>query len=180
MKLKVFSIPALGDETACDELNAFLARQRVRDLDKRFVEAGASSYWSIAVTYVEGEDAQRPSQRSAAKAKIDYRSVLNEAEFEVYSRLRALRKQWGERDGVPPYNVINNDQLAWLVQHRKSTRADLEGLAGFGPARMEKYGAELVEALARNVSKLVGLPSSAKDGPQPPAVAAKSTPKPAP
>lgn len=92
MKIRVFSIPALGDERACDELNAFLARQRVRDLDKRFVEAGASSYWSIAVTYVEGEDTQRPSQRSAAKAKIDDRTVRIPAESDVHAHLRAANR----------------------------------------------------------------------------------------
>jgi hypothetical protein len=43
VKIRVFSIPALGDDAACDELSSFLARQRVRDLDKRPLHAGDPS-----------------------------------------------------------------------------------------------------------------------------------------
>lgn len=154
MKLRVFSIAAHGDSSTADELNAFLSSHRIRDVDKRFVDDGARSFWSLAVTYLDGDDAQaRPGSGTHAnhRQRIDYRDVLNPKEFAAYAALRELRKQWAARDGVPPYHVLTNEQLAALVQGRKRTRVELEAIDGFGPARLAKYGEELLAALAQHI-----------------------------
>jgi superfamily II DNA helicase RecQ len=65
----------------------------------------------------------------------------------VFARLRALRKERADADGVPAYAVFTNDQLAEMVQHRAVTAAALREIAGVGEARAEKYGAAFLAVL---------------------------------
>jgi hypothetical protein len=46
---------------------------------------------------------------------VDYKEVLNEADFAVFSRLRDLRKVIAEKEAVPAYAIFTNEQLAAMV-----------------------------------------------------------------
>jgi hypothetical protein len=46
------------------------------------------------------------------RPKIDYKDVLKPEEFEVFSRLRDWRKSVAEKEAVPGYTVLTNEQLA--------------------------------------------------------------------
>ena len=94
MKLSFFSIPALHAESAQEALNSFLSSHRVVSLEKQFVADGASSFWSICVSYLEGS---APVGASGRRDRVDYRQVLSESDFVVYAELRALRKSIAER-----------------------------------------------------------------------------------
>jgi superfamily II DNA helicase RecQ len=48
--------------------------------------------------------------------KVDYKEVLKPEEFEVFSRLRDWRKAVAEKEGVPVYVVLSNEQLADMVR----------------------------------------------------------------
>jgi hypothetical protein len=46
---------------------------------------------------------------------VDYKEVMNEADFAVFSRLRDLRKVIAEKEAVPAYAIFTNEQLAAMV-----------------------------------------------------------------
>lgn len=46
-----------------------------------------------------------------------------------------------ERDGVPPYAVFTNEQLAAIVQGRMTMATALKAIDGIGDARIDKYAA---------------------------------------
>ena len=73
--------------------------------------------------------------------------MLPAAEFLVFAKLRDLRKQIADRDGVPPYAVFTNEQLADMVRNKARSAADLGRIEGIGPARIEKYAARVLEIL---------------------------------
>lgn len=85
--------------------------------------------------------------RPGARGSVDYRDVLSAEEFGLYARLRDLRKQLADRDGVPPYAVFTNEQLATIVQTRASSLTRLKDIDGIGEARIGKYGAAVVGLL---------------------------------
>ena len=58
----------------------------------------------------------------------------------MFSRLRALRKERADAEGVPAYALFTNDQLAEMVQRRVTSAAALREISGVGEARVEKYG----------------------------------------
>lgn len=143
MKIQFFTIPALDPAGAADELNQFCAGQKVIDLERQFVAAGSNSFWSICVCYQEAQNLQ------TRKGKIDYREVLNEEDFALFVKLRTLRKEQAEKEGVPPYALFTNEQLADMIRGKVSTLQGLSEIKGVGEAKMEKYGRLFVDALGK-------------------------------
>jgi ribonuclease D len=85
--------------------------------------------------------------RKGERERIDYRETLSPAEFEVYAKLRDVRKEISEREGVPLFAVAVNDQLAEMAKRRVSSKAGLREVVDFGEARIRKYGREFLRVL---------------------------------
>jgi superfamily II DNA helicase RecQ len=151
MQLKVFAVPALGDDAATDALNRFLGAHRIVTVDRHFVPNGPSSFWAICVLYLAASDGRPATPR---RGKLDYREVLPELEFALYAKLRALRKQLADQEGTPAYALFTNEQLAEMVQRRVSTAAALREIAGVGAARVDKYGAQFLSILSAELGTL--------------------------
>ena len=149
MSYRFFQIPARGDTQAEGELNQFLQSHRVLAVDRRWVEQGENSYWALSVDYHDtGNEPRAAGVRSqSGKSKIDYRDVLSPEDFAVFAKLRDVRKAISQAEAVPVYTVFTNEQLARMVQTRATTRAALEQITGAGDARLEKYGARILESL---------------------------------
>ena len=145
MRMKFFTIPTFGGETAAEELDRFLAAHRIIALDREFIQDGQGSAWAICVRYHASNGSSISPRRGT---KIDYREVLNEREFEVFARLRELRKRLAEKEGVPAYSVFNNEQLATMVTQLIGSRAALAAMPGVGMARAEKFGEPFLAVLA--------------------------------
>ncbi len=152
MKLHFFMIPAVEPAEAAEELNRFCAAHRVVDVERHFVAAGSNSFWSICVCTQEGRILQKNN-----KSRVDYREVLNEDDFALFVKLRTLRKEQAEKEGVPPYALFTNEQLAEMVKRKVTSITTLAEIKGIGEARLEKYGRLFLDALTREtaVGKLV-------------------------
>jgi ATP-dependent DNA helicase RecQ len=72
---------------------------------------------------------------------------LSSADDEILHRLRVWRRERSLQDSVPAYVVAPNASLEELAQRRPATLADLSQITGFGPARIEKYGSEILAVL---------------------------------
>lgn len=139
MRLDFFTISILNPEPQAEELNRFLADHKVFKIDREFVNDGDGSFWSVCVT-----SGNRHSQQGGRKPSIDYREVLSPEDFSIFSRLRDFRKSLASRDGVPPYAVLTNEQLAAIVQNQITSLEALKALEGVGSARIEKYGRDIL------------------------------------
>jgi ATP-dependent DNA helicase RecQ len=63
--------------------------------------------------------------------------------------LRALRRELAGAQRVPPYVIFHDATLHELVRLRPRTEADLYLVSGIGANRVQRYGARLLEVLAR-------------------------------
>jgi len=149
MAFKFFTIPIHDAGQAEGELNGFLRSHRVLSVDRRWVEEGASSFWSFCVDYLEtSSGAMGDGRQSAQRGKVDYKEVLSPEEFAVFARLREVRKEIAAAEAVPVYTIFTNEQLARMVQTKAADRAGLEKIAGVGDARIDKYGTRMLAVLA--------------------------------
>ncbi|MCB9759500.1 MAG: HRDC domain-containing protein [Alphaproteobacteria bacterium] len=164
MKFFFFHIPVMDPEPAGRELNRFLGTRRVIAVEKHLVNDGPRSGWAVCVTVADGPEAQAPPAGGGPPGRVDYKAVLPPEQFEVFARLRKLRKSMAEKEGVPPYAVFNNEQLARMVQEPVTTRAALARIPGVGPARVKKYGAAFL-ALLRPSESPPSAPSESPDAP---------------
>ena len=156
MKLQFFSIPAVSPDRAQEEFNRFVASHRVARVEKELIADGAASFWSVCVTWIDG-DAEIPvSSPPLRRGKdIDYRELLPPAEFAVFDRLRQLRKQIAEVEGLKVYNIFTNEQLAAIVQQRVTTPTALGRIDGVGDGRVTRYGESVLAVMREVVSTLV-------------------------
>ena len=121
MKLHFVTVPIHGSAAAEAELNQFLGSHRVIAVDRQLIADGARSAWAVCVAYLEGRTSV--AEVPGKKGRIDYREVLAPADFQVFARLREIRKHLAERDAVPPYAVFTNEQLAEMIRGRARTAA---------------------------------------------------------
>ena len=148
MAYSFFQIPAHGRSEASEALNKLLAGGRIASVRKEFVATGEQSFWAFCVEHLDRPVPAPMNPRSGSKApKVDYKEVLSEADFEVFSKLRDVRKALAEKEAVPAYAVFTNEQLAAIVRAKPDTATALGKIEGVGAARVGKYGAAVLEVL---------------------------------
>ena len=64
-------------------------------------------------------------------------------------RLRAWRLERARDDGVPPYVVFHDSVLHEIADTRPTTLGELARVTGVGPSKLERYGDDVLAAVAR-------------------------------
>jgi len=71
------------------------------------------------------------------------------ADPDLFERLRRWRAEVARRDGVPAYVVFHDRALAELAARRPANPEQLATVPGVGPAKLARYGDELLGILGR-------------------------------
>lgn len=149
MALRFFTVSVRAPADTEAELNAFLAQHKVLQVDRRWVDLGADSFWAICVDYLPDGAPGKPRNFATGRSRIDYKEVLTPEEFAIFVHLRELRREIAQAEAVPIYTVFTNEQLAQIVQRRCRTRGDLQAIDGVGEARIQKYADQFLSQLIR-------------------------------
>ncbi len=152
MAFKFFTVPIQSSAAVEAELNGFLSNHKVLSVDRRWVDQGATSFWSFCVDYLDAPAGGSTGRASRERNKVDYREVLSPEDFAVFAKLRDFRKEIAQTEAVPVYTIFTNEQLAEMVRRQARTRAALESIEGLGEARIEKYGPRVLEFLQQQWS----------------------------
>jgi DNA helicase II / ATP-dependent DNA helicase PcrA len=67
----------------------------------------------------------------------------------AFGALREWRLERAKADEVPAYVVFHNATLVEIAERQPRTLAELAGVPGVGPAKLERYGDDVLAALAR-------------------------------
>ena len=73
---------------------------------------------------------------------------MAEADWPLFNTLRDWRGERCKAEGIPPYVICNNQQLAEVVKARPTTLAALGAIEGFREAKLKKYGKALLALVA--------------------------------
>ena len=71
-----------------------------------------------------------------------------DAADELFERLRTLRKDIADRQGVPAYLVFSDRTLREMAETRPRTESDLLEVSGVGPAKLARYGERFLSVIA--------------------------------
>lgn len=104
MPFEFIQIPANGQGSAKEELNKLLRGGRIASVRKEFVPNGEDSFWAFCIEFLDSTQSVDKSRSSGPK--IDYKEVLNEADFAVFARLRDLRKAISDKEAIPAYAIF--------------------------------------------------------------------------
>ena len=158
MKYQFFRIPTASSQSASEELNQFLTSHRVIHLEKNFHSDGAHGYWSFCLEWQEANLATPTTTKPPSQ--VDFKAILSEAQFKVFSKLRELRKQLGQTEGIPIYAIATNEQLAAMVRGPVTSLSGLQAIPGFGEAKMNRYGKAFLELIVQNLDLIRQSPES--------------------
>lgn len=129
----------------------FISDKQVDAIADHFFLQDGRPYLALVVRYriaapVDPTPA-RPSAETTARDQ-SWRDRLKPQEWPLFNRLREWRGERAKAEGIPPYVICNNRQLAEIVSTRPQTLAALAEADGFGEAKLKKYGAELLAIIA--------------------------------
>ena len=95
---------------------------------------------------------QRPSPFLAelgAATRVSARAAAEpEPDDPVYAALKRWRLERSKADAVPAYVVFHNSTLAEVAARRPKTLNELASVPGVGPAKLERYGDDVLAALS--------------------------------
>jgi superfamily II DNA helicase RecQ len=66
----------------------------------------------------------------------------------LFDRLKEWRRKRAQSDGVPAYVVFHDRTLADIAARRPQDWADLAGIVGVGPTKLERYADEVLAVIA--------------------------------
>lgn len=139
MQCQTFSL-RIDNEADLERLNRFLAQVMPIQVTSSLVQ-GNPAFWSVLVFY-EGE--AKPIKLVTEKKPKVLEEGLASPAFEA---LRKWRSQKAREENVPPYVVAHNAELEEIAKLLPKNLDDLENIKGFGKAKREKYGTEILEVL---------------------------------
>ena len=140
IQYNTFFVPITDGGEAQNALNAFLRTRRVLQVQKNAFAEG----WGFCVEWLDGVPSGCTSENWRKSPRIDYREVLEPVAFERFAKLRERRKMIAAEEGVPPYMVMTDAQLAELAKIECPQVADMKKIEGVGDARVTKYGERLL------------------------------------
>lgn len=139
MQKKIFCVPLIDSSLREEEMNAFLRSHRIVDIHEQLGVLHGDSCWTFCVTYVQqGTPSSKPEGRNSEK--VDYKNVLEPEIFERFTKLRTLRKKVADDDGVPPYVVFTDAELAEVAKLPEITLSGMKNIPNVGEKKLKKYG----------------------------------------
>ena len=90
---------------------------------------------------------------------------MDPADRPLFNTLCDWRREHSKHDGVPSYVICNDRTLALVTQQRRQSLAKLGEVSGFGPAKVKKYGAELLDFMQDPTAASEQPPARVDDAP---------------
>ncbi len=140
MPIKLFSVPALDPGTGEHDVNQFCAQHRVVSIERRLVTVHDRPVWCFCVEYLLQANPAAAAGGGDYRPRVDYKQLLNEDDFRVFSKLRELRKELAEKEQVPVFTVFTNEHLAAIAKVRPTSATELHRIDGIGDGKVARYG----------------------------------------
>ncbi|KJH72195.1 DNA helicase RecQ [Aliterella atlantica] len=107
------------------------------------------------------------------KPEVDSRSSIKAADVEMlFQKLRSLRKQVADAQGLAPYMVFADSSLKMMAQVQPQTLAEFSKVSGVGSHKLAQYGEKFVaeikeytqqmQSSSASASKAAAFPSDSK------------------
>jgi ATP-dependent DNA helicase RecQ len=125
-----------------------------RDLDHEFkvISLSRRGAEATAADLAAYEQAPPTSRGSKSSGRLNLSSIdaadLTPNDQILLERLYVWRREKAAAEAVPPYVIAHNSMLRNLAVTRPTTAATLASVPGFGSARVERYGGELLRLIA--------------------------------
>ena len=151
MQVKVFTMPFNSQLGVFDDesFNDFTKDKELVSVNDYLFQRDEIPYLTLVVKYKQLSSATtiafNEKRVEKNKDNEEWRKLLDDDSMPLFNTLRQWRGEKSRKDGVPPYVILNNKQLAELCQKRPRSKYDLMKVEGIGKAKVEKYGDDILK-----------------------------------
>ena len=167
MRVRLFTLRFNPATESFDDaaVTQFLADKDVCSIRDHFFIKDDTPYLTLVVCYRPSALPQRPEpQREGRQRDESWRETLPKEDWPLFNTLRDWRSERAKADGIPPYVICNNRQLAEVIRVRPDTLTALGAIEGFGEAKLKRYGQELLALIAGAPTRQPDQPEEGGDG----------------
>ena len=146
MKLKVFTFRFSESKDGFNDehMQEFISEKEVIEFRDHFFVHEKTPYLTVLISYRDIS----PGEKRKSYQRKDPRNELDENEHKVYDALRAWRAARASQEGIPPYMIANNSQIARMVKLRAKSKADFSKVKGIGEAKIARYGEDILRIIS--------------------------------
>lgn len=127
----------------------FLADKELLRWESHFFERKNEYFWTVLLEYRMSFPLQTgPIGKNEGNKNESYKEMLTDNDWPLFNVLREWRTDMSKKEGIPPYVICNNIQLAGITVKRPASLNALQEIEGIGKAKIEKYGKELLQIIA--------------------------------
>jgi superfamily II DNA helicase RecQ len=125
----------------------FLADKELLKWESHFFERRNEYFWTVLVEYRTLFPLQ-PIGKKEGNKNESYKEILSDNDWPLFNVLREWRTDMSKKEGIPPYIICNNIQMANIAIKRPYSLNALQEIDGIGKAKIEKYGREILQIIA--------------------------------
>ncbi len=92
------------------------------------------------------------SRAAIPKKSLSGGSDANPVDDPLFEAMRAWRRTKARGADVPAYVILNDQTLRAITKRQPTNKAELAAIPGIGPAKLERFGDEILQLLSQNVS----------------------------
>jgi superfamily II DNA helicase RecQ len=148
--VKIFTIPfSKSSETFFeDDLNQFLLNKKVNSIKAEFFKNRENFYWTVFID-CDTVIAESKEKKEKGINKQDQPHIkLDEKDELLLKRLKEMRKQIAEKEGIPVYIIATNVQLMEMIRLKPRSKEALKQIKGYGKKKIEKYGDDVLKIVS--------------------------------
>ncbi|ACF47379.1 HRDC domain protein (plasmid) [Prosthecochloris aestuarii DSM 271] len=128
-------------------LAEFIKDKSVLSLREHFFIRNETPYLAVVVIFEPVLEMLSPKAGTPRRRDESWRALLGDADMPLFDSLRSWRGERCKKEGIPPYVICNNKELAKITAARPQSLSGLMQIEGFGKAKAEKYGEEILAIL---------------------------------
>ena len=138
MRLKVFTLPFKSSFDGFDDtsMREFLSDKKIEFIREHFFTENNRNYLAIVVCYQESSITNQSFKTK--KNRDEWKKVIKEENIPLFDSLREWRRVRAKSDGVPPYIIFDNVQLARIASKRPESITGLQAIPGVGQGKSRK------------------------------------------
>jgi DNA helicase-2/ATP-dependent DNA helicase PcrA len=119
------------------------------DDERRLLYVGLTRAKRYLLVTWDGKPSRFLQELGVAKTRATASRAAADEAPPGFDALREWRLARAKADEVPAYVVFHNATLAEIAERRPRTLSELAAVPGVGPAKLERYGEDVLAALAR-------------------------------
>jgi len=128
------------------ELEKFHEGREIIDVSDHFFDHDHEPRLTLVLRYRDLTDSAQSNKKK--RTSKDWRSDLDVIDAGLYDEIRAWRGRRSGDEGMPPYLILCNKEVAGIARKRPKTLEGLREIEGVGNAKVERWGREILQLVS--------------------------------